>query len=234
MAMARGITIVALLVVARSEPEECPLLQVRKEAANATKEEGNVPTRKIPSGPTDDLHQLSPEEWAISVRGLECASSTYRSQEDVKQCGKVVKEVEGRAADGSDFMMARVMRSDDGKCWVAFRGTANDKGWEANFNSIKKQEHFSKHNILVASSWLHCYKLLREPLKKAIEEAYASGDCHPQQMYYTGHSLGGVLANYAALDDLAGADGYQASYIITAGCPRPWTLTGRRCRRAFP
>ena len=209
--MARNLALVPFLLLANFakselEPEECPLLQKAKAAKAAkAKAKGNA---SIPRGPTDDLTQLSPQEWALSVRGLQCAASTYQSASEPSPCGRILKEVPGPDTDGADFMLARLVRSEDGqfagKCWVAFRGTANKRGWQANFDSINAKEFFSKHKILVASSWLRGYRLLEQGLKKAIHDAYQSGDCDPKEMYYTGHSLGGVLANYAALDNMVG------------------------------
>ncbi|CAE7034705.1 unnamed protein product [Symbiodinium sp. CCMP2456] len=226
--MARNLAVLPFLVLLANselEPEECPLLQL--------KAKGNASV-SIPRGPTDDLKQLSPQEWALSVRGLQCAASTYESASEPSQCGRILKEVPGPDTDGAEFMLARLIRSEDGqfagKCWVAFRGTANKRGWQANFDSINAKESFSKHKILVASSWLRGYRLLEQGLKKAVHDAYQSGDCDPKEMYYTGHSLGGVLANYAALDNMVGVDGHQARYTITAGCPRPWWLTTGQCR----
>ncbi|CAE7528047.1 unnamed protein product [Symbiodinium natans] len=202
-----------------------------------TKLESNVSaSRKFPSGPKDDVQRLSPQQWALAGRALLCAASTYRSASEASsQCGRILKEVEGKHPDGSDFMMARVIRSEDGqfagKCWVAFRGTASKEGWKANFNAMGKKEPFSEgHKVWVASSWKHCYRTLQSGLREALLEAYKKGDCDPEQIYYTGHSLGGVLANYAALDNLAGVDGHQAKATITSGCPRPWYVTDKQCR----
>ena len=216
--MLRVVFVAVAARAAIAEPEECPLLQLRndrrdtaRDAMERTKLESNVSaSRKFPSGPKDDVQRLSPQQWALAGRALLCAASTYRSASEASsQCGRILKEVEGKHPDGSDFMMARVIRSEDGqfagKCWVAFRGTASKEGWKANFNAMGKKEPFSEgHKVWVASSWKHCYRTLQSGLREALLEAYKKGDCDPEQIYYTGHSLGGVLANYAALDNLAG------------------------------
>lgn len=77
---------------------------------------------------------------------------------------------------------------------VAFRGT------EKNAEDLRTDFNFFHRSFL--DGFAHCgfckaYSLVKERLRFSLEYLYAN---RPREVYFTGHSLGGALANIAALD----------------------------------
>ena len=101
--MASRVAVLLLAVLCEAlEPEECNLLQVHREAdkeAEGSNESMNASAKaleeflqNIPSGPLDDVQDLSAEEWTVSHRALLCASTTYDPPGKTKRCGRILKE----------------------------------------------------------------------------------------------------------------------------------------------
>eukprot|EP00439_Symbiodinium_sp_Y106_P020394 s475_g2.t1 len=212
-----------------AEPEECPLLQtaMRKDGTNHTAE------FDWPHDKEDGLDLLTSEDWQIATVAGQLAWSTYMYPAMTKYYGDILKTVEAKEPwTGEDFMLARLVRSYDGKCWVAFRGTYNDAGWRMNYKIFKHQEKVKTvlgEEMWLASSWLNGYRLLEPGLKSAIQDAYKKEHCKPDNMYIVGHSMGGTMASYAALLDLVGEGGHHAKGVVTLGSPRPWLVTPEQC-----
>mmetsp|Transcript_545 Transcript_545/g.1486 ORF Transcript_545/g.1486 Transcript_545/m.1486 type:complete len:345 (+) Transcript_545:96-1130(+) len=210
--------------LAEPEPEECQLVQtrLRRDGQNDT----------MPDGPTDGLDALTEEEWGLATLATKLAYRSYGDASEVpKEVGQVLAEINGpQPGTGADFMQARLVKHDN-QCWVVFRGTNNDAGWQANGNATQKQTPVTDHNILVADSWVVCYNTVEKGLKQAIQQAYQRQQCSPDNMYITGHSLGAVLANYALVFKLLGQTPPQC--LLTLGSPRPWILTSPQCKSLF-
>merc|ERR1712137_1322029 len=81
---------------------------------------------------------------------------------------------------------------------VAFRGTVTEQDWMGNLGAIRNEAAFSEFAIDVHSGWhgLLSNEQQVEEMEKALSDEARSGiDC----VLFCGHSMGGALAQIAAL-----------------------------------
>lgn len=100
-------------------------------------------------------------------------------------------------------------KNDGGTQLVAFRGTSDLLHWIFNMQTLLTSW---LEGGKVHGGFARAYKKVVEPLRDALENAPA------EQLYFTGHSLGGALALFASTQF-----GTTATY--TFGCPRPGNPT---------
>mmetsp|Transcript_6491 Transcript_6491/g.14973 ORF Transcript_6491/g.14973 Transcript_6491/m.14973 type:complete len:348 (-) Transcript_6491:256-1299(-) len=118
-------------------------------------------------------------------------------------------------------LFAVVGRRFDQTCFVAFRGTANVGGLQADLNSMvlvrKDNCWYEGEQCRVSGSFQNTY----DAGKDRIKEALANLSC--SQIDITGHSLGGALTTLAAWD--MSREGYNLRHLYNFGSPRLGDVT---------
>lgn len=100
--------------------------------------------------------------------------------------------------------------ADDKRVYIVFKGTSNAKDWETNRN-IKFTT--LSHGFKAHKGFSKAYQSVSETIRIALE-AHKGKD-----IYITGYSLGGALANVCFYDVTYNL-GIQVSKLITFGSPR--------------
>jgi len=96
-------------------------------------------------------------------------------------------------ADGSKITTA----ADGGKIWVAFRGSQQEMDWIQNFEAYVTDWPYGSKVGRVHKGFLNQYSQAREAIKTEVMSLIAKGY---RNLFITGHSLGGALAELCAMD----------------------------------
>jgi len=102
---------------------------------------------------------------------------------------------------------------------VAFRGTLAESiaNWLTNVKFIRQKWKHGTTTLSVHSGFLQAYLSVSADVKNFVYEAMDNGKCTQCSIIVTGHSLGGAMAQIAALDMRQ----YTNSvHVITFGSPR--------------
>ncbi len=130
--------------------------------------------------------------------------------------------------DGLNALLL-VKDKENAKIYVVFRGSDSFEDWiQTNFQwlrirlpkySLEKRimEYFDD-KILVHAGFQRAYQSLRLEMLRQVEKALADLN-EKVTVVFTGHSMGGAIANLAALD-FKFRNPAQKVQVVTFGCPR--------------
>lgn len=124
-------------------------------------------------------------------------------------------------ACGYSFATAQaIVRKIDGVVYIIFRATDTNADWKVHFTefSLEDAEIFNRidSRIRVRGGWIADYIGIRKYIINEIEYFIEKGD---RRFCVVGHSYGGVLASYCALD-LASFYCFADVSLVTFGAPK--------------
>lgn len=101
--------------------------------------------------------------------------------------------------------------------FVSFRGSSNIKNWISNIQ-ISKVNPYNNTGIAVSKGFYKDYSYIKSDLLDNL--SLLKKEYKTNNIFLTGHSLGGALATLMAFDILNKYTNYNIKYLITYGSPR--------------
>lgn len=119
----------------------------------------------------------------------------------------------------------------DGKLIIAFRGSQNDTDWKYNFNYAQKDAHFDMQpygkvtstGVGIHTGFRDDYWQVESEIREIVKYFVEGGI---KEVFVTGHSLGGALAQVCALDIQYNFYKDVIVSSVTFGAPRTYNIAG--------
>jgi predicted lipase len=163
---------------------------------------------------------------AAGAKALHYAKVSYCSTSDIEnwKCGAICSKIQGveSASKVEDFWMGTfgyvTYNSQDNMIVASFRGSTTIINWINNINFFKSNYKGLSKKIQVHTGFLESYMSVAD---QVVERVSALVKKYPSaSILFTGHSLGGAMATFAAMDvkEKLGLSNFMMLY--TFGSPR--------------